>query len=255
MPGVDPASVTNLHGEFLITGNPGDQGYDLEVEARGCAKRLVDLLPTGEKAHEIRLTEGATVTGRILKDGRPATGIAVGLVQCDRGAGQFVGAYRIATDSQGRYTFANVHPNDEYSVYTAMADAARFGTLPVDHVTVGGDGTTTNAGDRGLAPVHRIAGRLLLTDGKAVPSGTRLLLSREDAWDSQSVQVAPDGSFAFAGVPEEAVTLYTRIAGYRLASKRNRFQQVRQGSVALFVDSDKPKLEIFFEPQGEKATK
>ena len=251
MPGVDPAAVTNLRGEFLITGNRGDLGYDLEVEARGFATRLVDLLPTGGKPHEIRITEGATVQGRILKEGKPVLGIAVGLVQCNRGMG-FVGVYRIATDGDGRYTFANVHPNDDYFVYTTMSDAARLGGILLpERISVGADGTTKDVGDRVLASaVHRVSGRVVLTDGKPIPKNTRLLLDREDAWDSEDALAAADGSFAFAGVPEEAVTLNARIPGYRLASKRNRFQQIQPWAVAMFVDADKSGLEVFFEPEA-----
>ena len=255
LPGVDPASVTNFRGELLITGNPGDLGYGIEVEAAGFPKKIVKLLPTGGKVHEIRLTEGATVRGRILKQGAPVPGIAVGLVQCDTGLG-FVGAYHIATDHEGRYTFLNVHPNDEYFVFTTMGGAVRFGgILPIKRITVGADGTIKDAGDGRLdATFHTVAGRVILTDGKPVPKGMQLMLSREDlgTWDSQTKKLAADGSFRFAGVPEEAVSLNGRIRGYRLASKRNHFQQVHPWAVALMVDADKLGLELFFEPETVK---
>ncbi len=254
MPGVDPASVTNLRGEFLITGNQGDLGYDLEVEARGFAKCLVGLLPTGEKMHEIRIAEGATVQGRILKDGKPMPGIAVGLVQCNTaGSGRFVGCYHIATNDDGRYTFVNVHPNDDYFVFTAMSDVARLGGMMIPkRISVDADGTTNRVGDCTLtSAVHRVSGHVILTDGKPVPAGTQLLLSREElgTWDGQTTVIAADGSFSFAGVPEEAVTLNARIPSYRLASRRNRFQQVQSWAVAMFVDADKVGLELFFEPE------
>jgi protocatechuate 3,4-dioxygenase beta subunit len=256
MPGVDPASVTNLRGEFLITGNPGDLGYGIEVEAAGFSKKNVELLPTGGKVHEIRLTEGATVRGRILNKDKPVPGIAVGLVQCDASAGRFVGAYHIATDRQGRYTFLNVHPSDEYFVFTTMGGTVRFGgILPIRRITVGADGTSKDAGDGRLeATFHTVAGRVILTDGKPVPKGMQLMLSREDlgTWDSQTKKLAADGSFRFAGVPKEAVSLNGRIPGYRLASKRNRFQQVHPWAVALMVDADKLGLELFFEPETVK---
>lgn len=255
MPGVDPASVTNLRGEFLITGNPGDLGYDLEVETRGFAKRRVDLLRTGDKIHEIRLTEGATVHGRILKEGRPVVGIAVGLVQCDLGHRSFVGPYRIATDNEGRFTFVNIHPNDEYFVFTPMTQAVRFGgILPLKRVAVGGDATSKDTRSVNLTSTfYRLSGRVILADGKAVPDGSRLLLLREIGWDSQTAVLAADGSFSFTGVPEEALTLSARIPGYRLASERNRFQQVQSSAVAMFVDADKSDLELFFKPEPTRA--
>ena len=52
------------------------------------------------------------------------SGVSVGLVQCNRGAGQFVGVSRIASNADGRFAFFNVHPNDEYFVYTTMGDVS-----------------------------------------------------------------------------------------------------------------------------------
>ena len=258
MPGVDPVSVTNLRGEFLITGNKSaDIAWELEIEARGFSKQLT-VLPLMAKLHEIRMTEGAVVQGRILKDGKPVPGIAVGMVQCNRASGQFVGVSRIASNGDGRFAFFNVHPNDDYFVYTTMGDAARLGGILLpERLSVGTDGTTTEVGDRTLSSaVHRVSGRVILTDGNPVPKNTRLLLGREEAWDSQQAVLAADGSFSFAGVPEEAVTLYTQIPGYRLASNRNRFQQIRDSQVAMFVDADKSGLELYVQPEAAKqATK
>ena len=254
MPGVDAACVTNLRGEFLITGNPGDLGYDVDVEVPGFVKCRTELLPTGKKVHEIRLCVGAIVQGRIVQKGKPVVGIAVGLVQCDRGHRKFVGVYRIATDKDGQFTFVNVRPNDDYYVFTTMGDAARRGAILLpQQISVGDDLSTKKVGDLDLASaVHRVAGCIILTDGKAISAGTSLLLSREGAWDSQSSTVAVDGSFSFAGVPEEAVTLIARISGYRLAGKLNRFQQIRPSTVAMFVDTDKSGLELHFEPVAAK---
>ncbi len=118
----------------------------------------------------------------------------------------------------------------------------------LEAATVGADGTSKDVGDLSLTPkFYRLSGRVILTDGKAVPQDSRLSLSRELGWDLLVTIPAADGSFSFAGVPEEAVTLNVRVAGYRLAS-RNRFQQVQNGAVAMFVDADKSGLEIFLAP-------
>ena len=83
------------------------------------------------------MTEGAVVQGRILKDGKPVPGIAVGMVQCNRASGQFVGVSRIASNGDGRFAFFNVHPNDDYFVYTTMGDAARLGGILLPERIVG----------------------------------------------------------------------------------------------------------------------
>jgi hypothetical protein len=249
-PGVDAAGVTNERGEFLITGNEGDLAYDLEIESRNFAKRLIELVPTGETVQEITLTEGATVTGRILLDGKPAAGVVVGLSQSDRSAGKFVGAYTIATNGEGCFAFANVHPNDRYYRYTLMSGTQGRGGVRVEVLDVGGDGTVKNAGDLSLKPAHQVAGQILVTDGMPVPPSTQIYLGREGVWDSQVGKLTADGGFHFDNVPTEPVTISLRIPGYRLANKLNRFQQLREGSIALFVDQDKPKLQIHFEPEN-----
>jgi hypothetical protein len=81
---------------------------------------------------------------------------------------------------------------------------------------------------------------------------TRDPVAREYAWDSLQVGLDGDGEFSFGGIPSEPITLVTRIRGYRLAGKRNRFQQIRSESVALFVDRDRLDVEIFYEPDPTK---
>jgi hypothetical protein len=252
LPGVDPASVTNLRGEFFITGNPGDLAYDVVVEGRGLVKRHSGLLPTGDTAHEIRMIEGATLHGRILIDGKPLARETVSLVQCDLGGDTFIGCHCVATDAEGRYTFVNLRPNDDYYVFITMGDAARLGKIMAPkRVSVGGDGTTTEAGDGNVSDaIHRVSGRVILTDGKPAAKNTRMSLSRTElGWDVAVCVVGDDGSFSFAGVPEEAVELSARIPGYRLASKRNRFQQTQPWAVATMVDGDRSGLEIYYEPE------
>jgi hypothetical protein len=107
-------------------------------------------------------------------------------------------------------------------------------------------------GELSLEPTHRLAGRVVLDDGKPIPRGTQLYLGRDAAWDSQTTVLGSDGGFSFDGVPTESLELSTRIPGYRLARERNRFQQLGPGSVGIFVDADKLDLQLIFEPAPRK---
>ena len=75
-----------------------------------------------------------------------------------------------------------------------------------------------------------------------------LMLNREEAWDYSTLTLNADGRFSIGGIPREPVKLILRIPGYRLASRRNRFQQTGTRSLALFVDRDRKDLEIYLEP-------
>jgi len=254
MPGVDPLAVSDDDGRFLLFSQEPDVALHLEVAAPRHATRVFDLLPTGEKAHDLALGDGVVVTGTLVGDGEPVAGVTAGLCQCDRSAGTFVGEYQIATDERGRFEFSNVIPNNDVYLYTKMNDAARVGFLPVKCVALGDHGSRVELGPLALEPAHRLAGRVVLTDGKPLPEGTRVLVSREYAWDSARVTLKPDGTFALPGVPTEPLEIHTRVAGYRLAAQRMPFQQVRSGTFALYVDRDRTDLEVFLEPEP-KSTK
>ena len=61
--------------------------------------------------------------------------------------------------------------------------------------------------------------------------------------------VSGDGKFRFENVPhDEPMTFYARVPGYRLASERNRFQQVSEDSIAMLVEGPREDIEIYFEP-------
>jgi hypothetical protein len=251
MPGVDPLAVTNQRGEFMIASEEPDVALYLEVSAPRRATRIFDLLPTGEKVHELKLGEGAYVTGTLVRDGRPVAGVTVGLCQADRGAGTFVGEYMIDTGEKGRFEVSNVVPNSEVYLYTKMKDAGRFGFLPVKSLTLGDHGSRFEAGPLALEPAHRLAGRVRLTDGKPVPADTQILVSREYAWDTACVTLDPDGRFALSGVPTEPLEIVARIPGYRLATSRMPFQQMRSGTFAVYVEGDRADLEVFLEPDPQ----
>lgn len=249
MPGVDPVAVTNERGEFVITTEEPKLGFDLRIASRDHASRNVPLLETGKKIHEIRLGEGAYITGRLMKDGRPVAWAVMGLVQCKRAMTTFVGRYEIGTGDRGHFEFLHVHPNDEYYVYTKMDSTGLLGTLELHKIEVGDHGVAVELGDLSLGPSHAVSGRVILTDGQPVPAGTRLLISRRGAWDSQSVVLGPDGSFAAQGLPREVMSFVVRVPGYQLATDRNRYQQLQPSSLAVPIEDDLSGIAIYLEPK------
>ena len=246
--GVDAVAVTNAAGDFaLVCDSPGD-ALDVEVEARGLATARFLLLSTGASVHNLKLGEGATVTGRLVRDGKPLAGVEVGMVSADRGIEEFAGPYRVGTDADGRFTFTSVPPERAYVVYGAMTALAGRGAASVKTVEVNGHGRTASAGDLSVGPAYKLSGRVVLSDGKPVPPGTRVMLSRDKAWDSQMAEVGADGTFAFEGVPPEIVEINVRVKGYHLSEANVSFERLNRLSLEGTVDADISGLCVRLDP-------
>ena len=246
--GVDAVAVTNAAGEFALVCDAAGDELDLEVEARGLAVGKFMLLPAGPAVHVLKLGEGATVTGRLLKDGEPLSGVEVGMVSADRGVEQFAGPYRVGTDAAGRFTFSTIVPNRDYVVYGAMTALAGRGAAGVKKLAVAGHGSSASAGDLPVGPAYRVSGRVVLSDGQPLPPGTRVMLSRDSAWDSQNVEAGPDGSFAFEGVPAERVSIGARVKGYHMSDANESLDRLNGFSLEGMVDGDIKDLRVQLDP-------
>jgi hypothetical protein len=82
IPGVDKLSFTNAKGEFALRIPAADGKLDVRVTARGLAPRIERVLAPGE-SRTIPLTEGATITGRVMRGSKPVAG-ARGRLHPDR---------------------------------------------------------------------------------------------------------------------------------------------------------------------------
>ena len=121
------------------------------------------------------------------------------------------------------------------------------GAVAARKIHVGGEGTTTDVGDLPVTQGHRIKGRVLLSDGKALPPKTRLVISREDAWDVQRVFLDQEGRFEISGLPTERYSLNVSVRGYRLSPK-NHSLDAQNPRLLGTIDQDIDTLKILLEP-------
>jgi hypothetical protein len=245
--GVDALAVTDDRGEFRLGVAEKGSALYVKVSAAFLAPCRPAPLEAGPKVHEVKLVPGVTVTGTVLKDGKPVAGVALGLVQKDRRSEAFLGDLTIATDAKGRFRFQNVGPDEVYFVYGLMDSCRRYGAIPVRQVRVSASGTEKDLGTLHVQPGHKLSGRVILADGKPVPEGTRVLIAREEAWDTQTVVVGPDGGFSFAGLPSEQYSLSARVAGYH-ASPKNHSYHVNHFGLVGMVNQDIHGLRFLMEP-------
>jgi hypothetical protein len=242
--------VTNLRGEFALTSRSPAEYISVQVKARGLASHLFGKLSPEKPSHELRLGRGVGVTGRIVREGKPLPGVVVGLVQASRNSRTFLGPTQIATDESGRFLFINVAPNDLYYVYGIMSSFKAYGSLRAFEVKACGDGTKTDVGELEVVPGHRLAGRIVLSDGKPLPLHTRILVSRGQAWDTQMAEVDEEGRFVVEGMPTEDYSVSSFIKGYEMSSKNECADPVNPGLLEGRVDRDVSDLTILYEPSG-----
>lgn len=242
-------AVSDLLGRFTLPADRPFATMSVQVEARGFAKLHYNDLPN-KTAQEIRLVRGATVKGRLMRGKRPVAGALIGLVSVDRSMESFSGLYTIGTDRDGHFLFANLPPNTAYLVYSTMAEAKRLdGVAPAQRVNVGGNGTTADMGELAILPSYTIRGRFVTSDGKAIPTGTRAMISQDSAWDSiPNVEVAPDGAFEISGVPSASVSLHVALPGYHPSKKNPSLDQLNSSGLVGTVDQDINGISILMEP-------
>jgi hypothetical protein len=213
--GFDELALTNDKGEFRLSVPEAGLQVHVRVHAPFYCPLSAGGLTSGLKGNDLTLSAGVTLVGRLVKDGKPLAGRAVGTVQKDRNVDRFVGVFQAATDANGLFTLPHVPPNDVLVLYGLMDSLGKDGAVASREVKTGASGKTMDLGDLEVKPGYTLSGRVVLADGKAVPAGSRVLLSREEAWDSQQVVAGNDGEFRFEWLPPERYSLSANVPGCR----------------------------------------
>jgi protocatechuate 3,4-dioxygenase beta subunit len=246
--GIDALAVTNDNGVFLLgVGEDGDALY-LRIKAPFLAPLRTKPLAAGRMVHTITFGPGVTVTGRVTKEGRPLGDVGIGMVQFDRGVEGFLGHFEFGTDRDGRFAFANIPPRQSWYIYGLMDSLKEYGAIPARVIETRAHGSTLKLGDIEVRPGYRLTGRLVLADGRPVPSETRVLASRWEAWDSQMATVGPDGRFSFTGLPAEELRLSPSVRGYRPSAKNASFDFLNRLGLLGTVKGDVDDLRFLLEP-------
>ncbi len=245
---VDSMAVTDDDGSFVIASDIPFDAASLNVEAPGFAKRVFPHLGTGEKTHVLTLSEGATIKGRLVKNGKPIAGATIAVSEVDRRAETFVGGFSVGTDKEGKFLFVNLPPNREY-VVCAKPDLLPRGYVgKAIHMSAGDDSSVQDAGDISTMPGLKLQGQIRLTDGKPMPAGTTVYVGRQEASDATQTTVDKDGRFSFSVAPSEALTLSLQIQGYRLSSRNRSLDTLNPACLTGTLKTDKTDLILEVEP-------
>ena len=215
---IDPLAVTDENGEFLLTAKKPFDMLDVTVQARTFADKKFTQLSCG-RTKDLVIAEGATITGRVVAGGQPVQNIVVGVAGVQRDVMVWVGHFEVGTGENGRFSLVNLPPDTDYYIYGLMDSTRPYGAIPIQTVHTGKDGDTRDMDDLVAQPAHRLAGRVELADGSTIPPNTRLLIGRNEAWDTTQITLGPDGAFETTGVPAEQVSLSVRVPGFHISGQ------------------------------------
>jgi len=236
---VDYFSVSDDAGNFVICGKTPFAAIDGAVEADGFAKSSFEQWPSDEvnremavrdpvsagaaayahPMHEMTLTQGGSLRGRLLNDGKPVVNAEVRLNGCGVGSHCWFREGAVLTDHEGRFLFEHLPAGQSYSIRGTWDLLAAAGAFPAQDVKTQNEGSTTDVGDLNLQPVSEVNGHIKLSDGEPLPANSRFLLSDDAMGSSSSSAIGKTGSFHFTAVPGDAVWIYLRVPGYQLTPR------------------------------------
>ena len=233
---IEQTAVTNEKGEFELAYGKQAVQMVVQVNARGMAPKL-STQPTGVERRTLVVTDGATVRGRLRRDGKPVTGAELGLLTYSRMSGMTYPEARIGTQDDGTFTITNVPAGRIWVVYPKMASLASRGLAgqPV-LVETKDDGQEIDLGDIELKPAYSLRGRVVLSDGSAIPPGMRVSLTPERGADSQQVTLDSEGRFEFDGLASGVYSVSPAVRGFRLPQVQGQWvEALVQGNVDNLV--------------------
>jgi Tol biopolymer transport system component len=246
VPGVDNLSLTNAKGAFALRIPAADAKLDVLVTARSLAPHIERMLAPGQ-SRKIPLTEGSTITGHVMRDGKPLAGARVAFVQSNRASSGYLGRFEIGTNRDGLFVMTNLAPNQRYQVYTPM-EGLSGGVAEPGIVNLGDDKSSADAGTLMVRPGRRIAGTVVVPEGASIPPHTQITFGWNLTGDGRSVDVRGDGTFSFDGVPKGDAELAIRIPGLKLSSSPPDAY-----GVALPTEGDVTNVRVAFErPRGNE---
>ncbi len=247
LPGLDPLAVTKDNGEFeLVYAKPAKRML-LSVEARTLAPKFA-VLTTGPDRQTIALARGATIRGRLMQGGKPVGNAEIGLIgQAQGGFGPqltIVGTpyseLRVGTQADGSFTLSNVPAQTNWYVYAKMESVASRGATEPKACATTRPEETVDVGEIQLRPGYHLEGRVLLSDGKSVPEGMRVIISSHRVWDSQTAVLDKGGHFIFLSLPGGKYSINPAVRGYSLPDGQYEVETSVERNVSDFVVSLKP---------------
>ncbi len=262
------------NGEFILTSQEPTDSIHVFVEASGFVLREFVLLvgeedktygevystidPSGVIRRPLRLGPGVEVTGRVLKDGKPVAGGVIGLKYVDFGSDPTpLESRETKVGGDGFFRLPHVAPAMDFWVYAKLGSLDGTDTVIPVRVRTTGDGSTLHVGDLHVLEGRTLSGRLVRSDGQAIPDGLFVQAYCANIIGRIDQKTDSAGHFEFKGLPDGSVSLFVYYENgqshrlYRLSAKNRCLNPSFPCSIEGRLDHDVTDLTILLEPGAQ----
>jgi hypothetical protein len=215
----DGLAISDANGQFELRsdvaralGSTLPKSLIVEVRARRMSPAL-HKVPVGSTRQDLRVTEGATVQGRVLAQGKPVPKVELVLLTSAQDADERYAPITISTDKAGRFSFNHVPAGREWSV-DANSDSG-LGSLTSRSLTTPADGESVDLGDVEVQKGSSLTGRVELSDDKFLPPGVRVTI-KSDTGGTRNAALDWEHKFEFKGLTGSWQLVPPEVPGYRL---------------------------------------
>jgi hypothetical protein len=159
------------------------------------------------------------------------------------------------TDDRGTFRFVGVVPDGNFWARADIASLEGSGIVDPVKLHTTAHGATVDLGDLRARTGRTLAGHLVASDGKAVPSGT-VLRVRSDNFDGlRELKVSDAGWFESKDLPDGLVTLEVSfpktVTGYRVSPRNKCLSPEIENQLEGRLDHNISDLTILLEPDTE----
>ena len=250
--GFPQQTFSDTNGDFAFSRDQSFTRLQVRIAAPGLAPAML-WLPVSNATTTITLDVGAELKGRLIKDDKPVAGVKIGVVGSERNSEVFAGNYVTTTDEDGRFSFGHLPAGTGWNLFGIMSSLKPYGSIGIRPLRTPAVGSPLDVGDIDVQPSLQLSGKVQVPPGESLPKGLKLTLGYENAWDSQSTDVQPDGSFKFDGLGPGQLTISIdySVRTWRLAGKNRSIDLWNSWRLVGMLEEDKHDLVLAIE-KGER---
>ena len=267
------SAVADQSGRFSFEANfrgPAHLFLDRKWIRDWTYRPISDIVLPARQDVRIEIIEGAIAAGRVVRVGRPAAEIGMALRMIEPASHDYFWSFHAQTDSLGRFRFEHLPEGVEFwisSLRSGGVEPQPSDSLPDDQTfrpvrfRSGTDRTTRELGNLELRRGVTLAGRVVLTDEKAIPENWVVAAGYPGAGGWVSSRLDKTGQFRINGLPPGTIAAHVevswaanppgypvRVSDYRMSVQNQCLDPDDDFELVGQLDHDRNDLIILLEP-------